>query len=122
MLQDTINTNPKPIRHVLTNTHQAIALLEAHLQLKELPFIKDYSIENYRFHFYSPTYKMAIEIDSYVNESYPVFNTDQLKKLSIYSLGVHVFRFTDYQILTDMEEVSRTLKHYIKIHSNAHVL
>ena len=114
----TINSSSlsseKIIRHVLTNASQAISFLEMHLKAKGFTFQRDYEIGNYCFDFFNSQYNIAIEIDGYINESYDVFNTDQFKKLNIHSLGITVFRFTDYQILTDIEEVIRAIKNHIK--------
>ena len=107
-------SSEKIIRHVLTNASQAISFLEMNLIAKGFIFQRDYEIGNYCFDFFNPQYKIAIEIDGYINESYDVFNTDQFKKLNIHSLGISVFRFTDYQILTDIEEVIRAIKNHIK--------
>lgn len=114
----TINSSnlssEKIIRHVLTNASQAISFLEHHLKAKGFTFQRDFEIDNYHFDFFNPQYNVAIEIDGYINESYDVFNTDQFKKLNIHSLGISVFRFTDYQILTDIDEVIRAIKNHIK--------
>ncbi len=85
------------------------------LILKGYHFLKNYKIENYKFDFFCVELKIAIEIDGYAHEYTDVYNQDTTKKLHIQSLGITVFRFTDHQILVDIEEIFRALTHHIKI-------
>ncbi|WP_103072356.1 endonuclease domain-containing protein [Aquimarina sediminis] len=100
----------KIIRHSLDNSITAIDKLQQKLKEKGFFFIKNQVIKNYKFDFYSPHSKVAIEIDGYAHEFSDVYNLDAPKKLFISSLGITVLKFTDYQILTDIEEITRTIK------------
>jgi len=51
-----------------------------------------------------------------------IYNQDAPKKLHIRSLGITVLRFTDYQILVDIEELIRALKHQIKTDQSTYVV
>ncbi len=107
----------KIIRHSLDNSITAVSQLSIKLHEKGFHFLKNQTISNYNFDFYCPSYKVAIEIDSYAHEFSDIYNLDAPKKLIISSLGITVLRYTDYQILTDMDEIIRTLKNHIKFHS-----
>lgn len=100
------------IRYSLNNAIPAIEKLHQALITKGTEFIQNHKIGNYCFDFYCPTTKVAIEIDGYAHEFSEVYSQDQPKKLYVQSLDITVFRFTDYQILTDIEEIFRALKYH----------
>lgn len=112
----------KVIRHSLNNSLSAIQLLLQKLQEKEYFFLQNEKIGNYCFDFYHPTYKIAIDIDAYAHEFSEVYSNDAPKKLHIRSMGIVVFRFTDYQILTDIEEILRAIKNQIKLSNKAYAI
>ncbi|MFD2564173.1 endonuclease domain-containing protein [Aquimarina rubra] len=105
----------KIIRYSLNNSIPATEELYRKLIDKGFFFKRDHKINNYTFDFYSPLLKIAIEIDGYAHEFTDVYSQDAPKKLHIHSLGITVLRFTDYQILVDIEEIIRALKHQIKL-------
>lgn len=112
----------KVIRHSLDNSLPAIQLLQQKLTAKEFFFHQNVKIQNYSFDFYNPSYKIAIDIDGYAHEFSEVFSNDASKKLYINSLGIVVFKFTDYQILTDIEEIVRAIKNQIKSLTTSHAV
>jgi len=100
----------KKIRHSLNNSLPAIETLLKKLTEKGLYFLQNQKIGNYLFNFYAPKHKIAIEIDGYAHEFSEIYNMDKAKKLYVKSLGITVLRFTDYQVLTDIEEIIRAVK------------
>ena len=109
----------KIIRHSLDNSIDTICLLHQKLIEKGFPFLRNQIIKNYRFDFYCSKSKLAIEIDSYAHEFSDVYNLDAPKKLFINYLGITVLRFTDYQILTDIEEIIRAIQNQIDLSTNS---
>ncbi len=103
----------KIVRHSLDNSIPAIEQLHQNLTGKGYNFLRNQKIGNYNFDFYCPELKIAIDIDGYAHEYSGVYNRDEAKKLYISSLGIVVFRFTDHQILVDVEEIYRALKNHI---------
>ncbi len=99
------------IRHSLDNTIRAIDLLEIKLKEKGYQFLRNQNIGHYHFDFYAPQLRVAIEIDGYAHEFSDIYNQDAPKTLFISSLGINVLRFTDYQVLIDIDDVFRRLKH-----------
>ncbi|MHA7056126.1 endonuclease domain-containing protein [Aquimarina sp. M1] len=106
------------IRYSLNNSIPATEKLYTTLKDKGYFFNRNHCINNYTFDFYSPQLKIAIEVDGYAHEFTDVYSQDEPKKLHIDSLGITVLRFTDYQILVDIEEVIRTLKYLVKSAKN----
>ncbi len=105
----------KIIRHSLNNTIKTIDILDTKLQEKGYHFLKNQQLGRYHFNFYCPNLKIAIEIDGYAHEFQDIHNQDAPKKLFISSLGVTVFRFTDYQVLVDIDEIFRAIKNQIQL-------
>ncbi len=105
----------KIIRHSLNNTIKAIDILHMKLKEKGYHFTKNRQIGNYHFNFYCPKLKIALEIDGYAHEFQEIHNQDAPKKLFISSLGVTVLRFTDYQILVDIDEIFRAINNLIQL-------
>ncbi|WP_025741195.1 endonuclease domain-containing protein [Aquimarina pacifica] len=106
------------IRHSLDNSIATIDYLYQKLTEKGFHFSRNQTIGNYTFDFYCSGLKIAIDIDGYAHEFSDVYNLDAPKKLIISSLGITVLKFTDYQILTDIEEIIRTIKNQIKTSSD----
>lgn len=104
----------KIIRHSLNNSITAVNQLHQKLIEKGFHFLRNQAIKNYKFDFYCPKSKVAIEIDGYAHEFSDIHNLDAPKKLFVSSLGITVLKFTDYQILTDIEEITRTIKNQMK--------
>ncbi|MDY8136591.1 DUF559 domain-containing protein [Aquimarina sp. 2201CG5-10] len=104
----------KIIRHSLDNSISSVNQLHQKLKEKGYHFLRDHKNGNYCFDFYNPQLKIAIEIDGYAHEFSDVYSNDKQKRLYIHSLGITVLRFTDYQILTDIEEILRAIKNQIK--------
>ncbi|OED39585.1 hypothetical protein AB832_03940 [Flavobacteriaceae bacterium (ex Bugula neritina AB1)] len=108
----------KIIRYSLNNSISITEELQKKLIEKGYQFIRNYEIGNYSFDFYCPQLKIAIEIDGYAHEFSDVYNNDGPKKLYVQSLGIVVLKFTDYQILVDIEDVFRRVKHQAKLSKN----
>ncbi len=104
----------KVIRHSLNNTINAAHTLQLELDKRGYQFLQDQKIGHYSFDFYCPKLRIAIEIDGYAHSFLDVHNQDAPKKLHISSLGITVLRFTDYQVLVDLDEVFRALKNQIQ--------
>ena len=98
------------IRHTLNNSLSTIKILEKELEVKGYHFEKGIQLQNYSFDFFDPVHKIALCIDNYAHEFSEIYRMDVPKKVHIQSLGITIFRFTDYQILTDIEEIFRALK------------
>ncbi len=105
----------KVIRYSLNNSIPATEELYKRFIEKGFFFDRNYKINNYTFDFYAPLLKIAIEIDGYAHEFSDVLSQDEPKTLYIQSLGITVLKFTDYQILVDIEEIIRAVKHQIKL-------
>ena len=76
-------------------------------------FHRQKPIDNYILDFYCDALLLAIEIDGYSHQFLEVFNKDTKKEKRMNELGISVLRFSDEQVLKDMENVIRALEDYI---------
>ena len=63
--------------------------------------------------FYCQALLLAIELDGYSHEFLEVQQKDALKDKQLKKLGITVLRFSDNQVLHDMENVLRALENYM---------
>jgi len=76
-------------------------------------FHRQKPIDNYILDFYCDALLLAIEIDGYSHQFLEVFNKDTKKEKRMNELGITVLRFSDEQVLKDLENVIRALEDYI---------
>ena len=56
---------------------------------------------------------LGIEVDGYSHEFLEVYNKDTIKEKRMNVLGITVLRFSDDEVLKDMENVLRAIEFYI---------
>ncbi len=56
---------------------------------------------------------LGIEIDGYSHQFLEVYNKDTVKEKRMNELGITVLRFSDEEVLKDMENVIRAIEEYI---------
>jgi len=76
-------------------------------------FHRQKPLDNYIVDFYCSELSLAIEIDGYSHELIAVYIKDIKKEKRLNELGIKILRFTDTQVLKDMENVIRALEFYI---------
>ena len=59
---------------------------------------------------------LGIEVDGYSHEFLEVYNKDIVKEKRMNALGISVLRFTDREVLGDMENVLRAIEFFISEH------
>ena len=105
------------VYHTLTDAMDAIQVLKLILQENtfgnHLRFEENVRIGSYVFDFYSPELKLAIDVESFLAESKDLSNQEVPKRLFIPSLHIHMLRFTDYQVLTDTDEILRIIRSFV---------
>ena len=63
--------------------------------------------------FFCNKLQLAIECDGYSHQILEVWEKDKNKTKILNSLGIRVLRFSDYQIMNDMDNVLRSIEDYI---------
>jgi very-short-patch-repair endonuclease len=82
-------------------------------QMYGYDFHRQKPIDNYIVDFYCSKLSLAIEVDGYSHEFLEIFNKDVTKEARLNDLGIQVLRFSDDQVLKDMQNVLIAIEYYI---------
>ena len=109
----------KDIRRKLRKNEPATErLLWSHLrnrQLLGLKFRRQYGVGNYVIDFYCAETKLGIEIDGNSHfENSVVIVKDKLRQEFIESLGITVYRFTNREVMENIEGVLEVISKFVR--------
>ena len=76
-------------------------------------FHRQKPIDNYILDFFCYELMLGIEIDGYSHDFLEVFEKDLQKTKRMNKLNISVLRFSDYQVLKEMENVLRAIEYFI---------
>ncbi len=76
-------------------------------------FHRQKPIDEYIVDFFCNSLQLAIELDGYSYQIVEVWQKDVEKTKRLNELGIHVLRFSDYQVFHDVENVLRAIEDYI---------
>jgi len=76
-------------------------------------FHRQKPIDNYILDFFCYELMLGIEIDGYSHELIEVFEKDKKKTKKMERFGITVLRFSDVQVLKEMENILRAIEQYI---------
>jgi very-short-patch-repair endonuclease len=82
-------------------------------QMYGYDFHRQKPLDNYIVDFFCNELMLAIEIDGYSHELIEVYNKDLKKEKRLNDLGITVLRFTDKEVLAQMENVLRAIEWFI---------
>ena len=82
-------------------------------QMYGYDFHRQKPIDNYILDFFCHEIMLGIEIDGYSHELIEVIEKDTKKTKKMNELGITILRFSDYQVLKEMENVLRAIEQYI---------
>jgi very-short-patch-repair endonuclease len=111
-----IHYNPKLkdiARKLRNNSTRAEIILWNHLKGKKLrgyDFHRQKPIENFIVDFFCNKPMLAIEIDGYTHGFEEVLVKDEIKEKRLTDLGVTVLRFTDRDVIDNIEGVLRSIQ------------
>ncbi|RBQ04613.1 endonuclease domain-containing protein [Pedobacter miscanthi] len=77
-------------------------------------FLRQRPIADYIADFFSKDLKLVIEVDGLSHQLEGQFEKDQIREKVLRMLGFNILRFTDDEVMHDIENVDRTIKHYIE--------
>ena len=119
MRRKIIPYNPKLkeyARQLRNNSTKTEILLWQKLKRKQIcgyDFHRQKPIDNYILDFFCHELMLGIEIDGYSHQFLEVFNKDTKKTKRMNEFGITIIRFSDYQVLKEMENVLRSIEQYI---------
>jgi very-short-patch-repair endonuclease len=76
-------------------------------------FHRQKPIDNYILYFFCHELLLGIEVEGYSHEFLEVYEKDGIKEKRMNELGVTILRFSDEQVLKDMENVLRAIEFFI---------
>jgi very-short-patch-repair endonuclease len=106
----------RQLRNDSTKTEIFLWLKLKGKQMYGYDFHRQKPIDNYILDFFCYELILGIEVDGYSHEFLEVYNKDTLKEKRMNELGISVLRFSDEQVLRDMENVLRAIDFFIIEH------
>ncbi len=70
-------------------------------------------MDNYILDFFCHELMLGIEIDGYSHQFLEIYNKDSIKEKRMNDFGITVLRFSDEEVLKDMQNVYRAIEFYI---------
>jgi very-short-patch-repair endonuclease len=101
-------------------------------EIKLWNYIKQNKVNGYDFHrqkpignyiadFFCNKLMLVIELDGYSHSFEIVRQRDQVKETYLNSIGIHVLRFSDKQVMSDIQNVLRAITIYIEEYEQKHL-
>ena len=103
----------RELRNNSTETEIYLWLKLKGKQMYGYDFHRQKPIDNFIVDFFCIRLMLAIEVDGYSHEFLEVYNKDVIKEKRLNELGIHVLRFSDNQVLKDMENVLLAIEYFI---------
>ena len=103
----------RKLRNESTETEIFLWLKLKGKQMYGYDFHRQKPIDNYILDFFCYELLLGIEVDGYSHEIVEVYNKDIIKEKRMNELGITILRFSDFEVLRDMENVIRAIEFYI---------
>jgi len=103
-------------RKLRNNSTKAEIRLWQHLnrdQLRGYDFHRQKPIDNFIADFFCNKLKLAIEVDGFSHQLDEVIIKDEKKEKRLNELGIHVLRFSNEEVMNDIENVIRVIESYM---------
>ncbi|GGA89020.1 hypothetical protein GCM10008015_31920 [Flavobacterium palustre] len=104
-------------KELRNNSTKAEIILWLKLKGKQMygyDFHRQKPIDNYILDFFCHELMLGIEVDGYSHEFLEVYNKDVVKEKKMNEFGIAVLRFSDNEVLKDMENVIRAIEFFIE--------
>lgn len=103
-------------RELRNNATKAEIFLWLKLKGKQIfgyDFHRQKPIDNYILDFFCHELMLGIEVDGYSHTLIEIQEKDTIKENKMNKLGITILRFSDYQVINDMENVIRAIEYFI---------
>ena len=103
-------------RQLRNNSTKTEILLWQKLKRKQMygyDFHRQKPIDNYILDFFCHELMLGIEIDGYSHEFLEVFEKDLKKTKRLNELNISILRFSDYQVMKELENILRAIEYFI---------
>ena len=93
------------LRKFQTDAEKKLWIILRNRQLNNVKFRRQFSVGKYILDFYSPEYRLGIEADGGQHYEDKGRQYDQLRARELSGLGIQILRFSDHDILNNIEGV-----------------
>lgn len=104
----TIKTR-RALKHNLPATENRLWYYLRNRRFYDIKFRRQYSVNNYVIDFYCPAARVAIEIDGDSHFTGDAPKQDRLRQQFIENCGIKVLRFTNKEVMENIEGVLETI-------------
>jgi len=108
----------RKLRRNQTDAEKKLWALLRNRQLEGVKFRRQFSLGGYILDFYSPEYRLGIEADGGGHYLDKGRQRDELRTRALNKLGVEIVRFSDRDILTNIEGIYERIKKVIEEKKN----
>ena len=108
----------RSLRKHQTNAEKKLWLMLKNRQLYEVKFRRQFPIGNCIVDFYSPAYRLGIEIDGGQHYEDKGHLYDEARTRELSKVGVTILRFTNYDVLNNIEGVYMRIREIISAKEN----
>jgi very-short-patch-repair endonuclease len=106
------------LRRNMTSAEVTLWTLINKRQLDGVRFLRQYSIGNYIVDFYSPSCKLAIELDGQSHFEEAQIEYDQRRTAFMNGQGVRVLRFENFEVFDYTQRTLDTIRKYLHSDEN----
>lgn len=110
-----IFSNAKKLRENPTQAEEVMWLSLSNNQLDGYKFRRQHPLLNYVTDFYCHQLKLVIEIDGEYHQTVEQKKLDKERTLNIEFQGLYVIRFTNAEVLLDIDSVLSKIKEFIQL-------
>ncbi len=103
----------RKLRKKMTAAEVALWLMIKNKQIEGIRFLRQYSVDKYILDFYCPQHKLAIELDGESHNDIHAIEYDKKRTEHIYSMGIRVLRFENFEIFDYPERTIDEIIRYI---------
>ena len=83
-------------------------------------FLRQRPIDQYVVDFFCKDLKLIIEVDGYSHQLEEVASKDEIRERRLRDLGYSILRFNDDEVISDLNNVARTLELFVLAHNEKH--
>jgi len=102
--------NAQRLRSEMTEAENTLWLRLCKKQLLGQRFRRQHPMANYIADFYCHKAKLVVEVDGLYHSSTEQLQYDLIRTSELNDLGIKVLRFTNHEVLHDIEEVIQVIK------------
>ncbi|MDP8211812.1 MAG: endonuclease domain-containing protein [Candidatus Zapsychrus exili] len=105
----------RSLRKNQTDTEQKLWFLLRSRRLNGIKFRRQHPVDNYILDFYCPKYKLCIESDGGQHYEDEEIKKDKIRTKVLSKYGIKVIRFSNKEILENIEGIYKSIEDEIKI-------